>query len=66
MKNLVKFALVAASLAVLGGCAITPPSVDYIGPRVEFVRPAPYYVAPAPYYGSPYYSHRRHGRRHWN
>jgi hypothetical protein len=64
MKKLSKFAIVFASLAALGGCAITPPSIDYIGPRVEFVRPGPYY-APAPYY-APYYSQRRHGYRHWD
>ena len=59
--------LLVAAFAVLGGCAITPPSVQYIGPRVEVVRPVPYYVAPAPYYAPYRYdSPRHHGHRHWD
>ena len=70
MNKRIALPLLGAALAFLGGCAITPPSVEYIGPRVEVVRPAPYY-APAPYYYSPYRyygpGHRYgHGYRRWN
>jgi hypothetical protein len=65
-------AVVVASSALLGGCAVVPgpygPHV--VGPRIVVAAPAPVYVAPSPvyvappvyYYGRGGYHHQPHHR----
>ncbi len=66
MTKLLKTALVLVAFATMAGCAITPPSFQYVGPRVQIVGPVPYYEQPAPYYAPyPYYGRYGYGHRRW-
>ncbi|SCU82173.1 conserved exported hypothetical protein [Cupriavidus necator] len=65
-------AAAAASVTLLGGCAVYPtPAGPAIGPAPVYVAPAPVVVAPRPYYyggyGHGYYGHGYYGRgyRRW-